>query len=39
MSEHLAARRIPGFGESSLDFTLVCHVASFVDQSAIQGPV
>ncbi|MBI2204803.1 MAG: mechanosensitive ion channel family protein [Candidatus Rokubacteria bacterium] len=30
------ARLIPGFGESSLDFTLVCHVASFVDQFEVQ---
>ena len=31
-----AARLIPGFGDSSLDFTLVCHVASFVDQFEVQ---
>jgi small-conductance mechanosensitive channel len=31
-----AARLIPGFGEYSLDFTLVCHVASFVDQFSVQ---
>jgi small-conductance mechanosensitive channel len=31
-----AARLIPGFGEYSLDFTLVCQVASFVDQYAVQ---
>jgi small-conductance mechanosensitive channel len=30
------ARLIPGFGEYSLDFTLVCQVASFVDQYAVQ---
>ena len=30
------ARLIPGFGESSLDFTLVCQVASFVDQYPVQ---
>lgn len=29
-------RLIPGFGESSLDFTLVCHIASFVDQFEVQ---
>ena len=29
-------RLIPGFGESSLDFTLACHVASFVDQFEVQ---
>ena len=29
-------RFIPGFGESSLDFTLGCHVASFVDQFEVQ---
>jgi small-conductance mechanosensitive channel len=29
-------RFIPGFGESSLDVTLVCHVASFVDQFEVQ---
>src|SRR6266436_6120183 len=29
-------RLIPGFGESSLDFTLVCQVASFVDQYPVQ---
>jgi small-conductance mechanosensitive channel len=29
-------RLIPGFGESSLDFTLICQVASFVDQYVVQ---
>lgn len=29
-------RLIPGFGESSLDFTLVCRVATFVDQYPVQ---
>jgi small-conductance mechanosensitive channel len=29
-------RFIPGFGESSLDFTLVCHVAEFTDQYTAQ---
>jgi small-conductance mechanosensitive channel len=29
-------RFIPGFGESSLDFTLNCQVASFVDQYLVQ---
>jgi small-conductance mechanosensitive channel len=27
---------MPGFGAYSLDFTLVCHVASFVDQFSVQ---
>ena len=31
-----AARLIPGFGEFSLDFTLVCHVKSFTDQFVVQ---
>jgi small-conductance mechanosensitive channel len=31
-----AVRLIPGFGESSLDFTLVCHVRSFEDQPLVQ---
>jgi len=31
-----AARLIPGFGESSLDFTLACHVERFVDQYPVQ---
>jgi small-conductance mechanosensitive channel len=31
-----AARLIPGFGEYSLDFTLVCQVARFVDQFTVQ---
>lgn len=31
-----SCRFIPGFGESSLDFTLVCHVASFVEQFEVQ---
>jgi small-conductance mechanosensitive channel len=31
-----AARFIPGFGESSLNFTVVCQVATFVDQFAVQ---
>lgn len=30
------ARFIPGFGPYSLDFTLVCQVASFIDQYAVQ---
>jgi small-conductance mechanosensitive channel len=29
-------RFIPGFGEFSLDFTLICQVATFVDQYAVQ---
>jgi small-conductance mechanosensitive channel len=29
-------RFIPGFGDSSLDFTLICQVATFVDQYAVQ---
>jgi small-conductance mechanosensitive channel len=31
-----AAKLIPGFGEYSLDFTLVCHVERFVDQFEVQ---
>jgi len=31
-----SARLIPGFGEFSLDFTLSCQVASFIDQFAVQ---
>jgi small-conductance mechanosensitive channel len=31
-----SVRLIPGFGESSLDFTLNCHVAEFVDQYLAQ---
>lgn len=31
-----AVRFIPGFGESSLDFTLVCHVREFTDQFSVQ---
>lgn len=31
-----AVRFIPGFGESSLDFTLVCHVREFTDQFPVQ---
>lgn len=31
-----SARLIPGFGDSSLDFTLVCHIVSFVDQYDVQ---
>ncbi|MGQ0607033.1 MAG: mechanosensitive ion channel family protein [Chloroflexota bacterium] len=31
-----SVRFIPGFGDSSLDFTLVCQVASFVDQYLVQ---
>lgn len=30
------ARFIPGFGASSLDFTLICQVAEFVDQYTVQ---
>lgn len=29
-------RFIPGFGESSLDFTLICHVREFADQFSVQ---
>ena len=31
-----SARLIPGFGEFSLDFTLLCHVKSFIDQFRVQ---
>src|SRR5438128_9788388 len=31
-----SARLIPGFGEFSLDFTLLCHVKSFTDQFLVQ---
>ena len=31
-----SVRLIPGFGESSLNFTLTCHVAEFVDQYLVQ---
>lgn len=30
-------RFIPGFGDYSLNFTLICHVATFVDQYAVQS--
>jgi len=30
------ARLIPGFGESGLEFSLVCHVARYVDQYVVQ---
>jgi small-conductance mechanosensitive channel len=29
-------RIIPGFGDSSLDFSLICQVAEFVDQYLVQ---
>jgi small-conductance mechanosensitive channel len=29
-------RFIPGFGDSSLDFTLICQVREFVDQYLVQ---
>jgi len=31
-----SVRFIPGFGESSLNFTLICHVREFVDQYEVQ---
>ncbi len=31
-----AVRLIPGFGDSSLNFTLTCHVGEFVDQFPVQ---
>ncbi len=31
-----SVRFIPGFGESSLDFTLVCQIREFADQPAVQ---
>jgi small-conductance mechanosensitive channel len=34
-----SAKLIPGFGAYSLDFTLVCQVASFVDQFDVQHEV
>jgi small-conductance mechanosensitive channel len=34
-----AVRFIPGFGDSSLDFTLVVHVRSYVDQFFVQHEV
>jgi small-conductance mechanosensitive channel len=34
-----AARLIPGFGDDSLDFTLVVHAATFVDQYGVQHEV
>jgi small-conductance mechanosensitive channel len=30
-------RFVPGFGDYSLDLTLICHVATFVDQYAVQS--
>lgn len=30
---------IPGFGESSMNFTLVCHVAEFVEQYPVQHEI
>jgi small-conductance mechanosensitive channel len=30
------ARLVPGFGEFSLDFTLACHIRSFMDQFVVQ---
>jgi small-conductance mechanosensitive channel len=30
------AQFIPGFGDSALELTLVCHVARFVDQYSVQ---
>jgi small-conductance mechanosensitive channel len=29
-------RLIPGFGDSALNFTLICQVAEFVDQFLVQ---
>ena len=29
-------RMVPGFGESSLDFTLICQIGEFTDQYAVQ---
>lgn len=31
-----SVRFIPGFGESSLDFTLICQIREFADQPAVQ---
>jgi small-conductance mechanosensitive channel len=31
-----SVRLIPGFGNSSLDFTLTCHVSDFLDQYSVQ---
>ncbi|MCU1337935.1 MAG: MscS Mechanosensitive ion channel [Bryobacterales bacterium] len=31
-----SARLIPGFGDTSMDFTLACHVAEFADQFLVQ---
>lgn len=34
-----AVRFIPGFGDSSLDFTLICHVREFTDQFPVQHEI
>lgn len=31
-----SVRFIPGFGESSLDFILICHIREFIDQFSVQ---
>ncbi|MBI4654351.1 MAG: mechanosensitive ion channel family protein [Nitrospirae bacterium] len=31
-----SVRLIPGFGESSLDFTLICHIREFTDNAIVQ---
>jgi small-conductance mechanosensitive channel len=31
-----SAKFIPGFGKTSMDFTLDCHVAEFADQFLVQ---
>lgn len=36
INEEPIVRFVPGFGESSLDFTLVCHVNEFTDQYPVQ---
>jgi len=36
IDEEPIVRFVPGFGESSLDFTLICHVNDFTDQYPVQ---
>jgi small-conductance mechanosensitive channel len=34
-----SVRLIPGFGETSMDFTVVCHVAEYADQFLVQHEI
>jgi small-conductance mechanosensitive channel len=39
LAEPAPAARLAGFGESSIDFVIICHVREFSDQHPVQSEV